>query len=161
MTSALVARWLDCRVGLTNNGSMRRTLTAVGLSLAILLGSLSVPLVHAHPDEFNSDHHYANEIHAHVGGHASFHASHDRVASDSVASAGTRLDDHDAERTVSLQLFVAVAQASFDVPAAAVTDWFVNFPAEAAAHHPLRVVHGHDPPFIASTGSRAPPAFPS
>ena len=171
LKSALVARSLDCRVGLTNNDGMRRTLTAVGLSLVIPLGSLSVPLVHAHPDELRSDHHHANEIHAHLGGHASFHASHDSVASDNVASdsvasdgvasTGATLDDHDAERTVSLQLFVAVAQASFDVPAAVVTDWFVNSPAEAAAHHPVRVVHGHDPPFVASTGSRAPPAFPS
>ena len=140
---------------------MRRTLTAVGLSLVIPLGSLSVPLVHAHPDELGSDHHHANEIHAHLGGHASFHTPHDNVASDGVAPTGTRLDDHDAERTVSLQLFVAVAQASFDVPAAVATDWFVNSSAEAAAHHPVRVVHGHDPPFVASTGSRGPPAFPS
>ena len=137
---------------------MRRTLTAVGLSLAIPLGSLSLPLVHAHPDGPSSDHHHANAIHAHVGGHA----SHDGVASGSVtsdglASDGTRLNGHDAERTVSLQLFVAVAPASFDVPAAVITDGFVSFPAEAAAHHPLRVVHGHDPPLIASTGSRAPP----
>ena len=138
---------------------MRWTLTAIGLSRAIPLGSLSAPLVHAHPDELSSDHHHANEIHAHVGGHPSFHASHDGVASDGVASTGTTLNDHDAERTISLQLFVAVAQASFDVPAAVVTDWFVNSPAESAAHLPLRVVYGHDPPFVASTGSRAPPAF--
>jgi hypothetical protein len=140
---------------------MCRTLTAVGLSLAIPFGSLSAPLVHAHPSESGFDHHHANKIHAHVGGHASFHASHDGVASDGVTPTGTRLNDHDAERAVFLQLFVAVAQASFDVPAAIVTDWFVNSPAEAAAHHPLRIVHGHDPPFVASTGSRAPPAFPS
>ena len=136
---------------------MRRTLTAVGLSLAIPLGSLSAPLVHAHPDESGSDHHHAHEIHAHVAAHASFHSS----THDGVVPGGTGLNNHDAERTVSLQLFVAVAQASFDVPGAVVTALFLNSPAEAAAHHPLRIVHGHDPPFVASTGSRAPPAFPS
>ena len=40
-------RRLDCRAGFTNNGGMRRTLTAVGLSLAIPFGLLSAPLVHA------------------------------------------------------------------------------------------------------------------
>ncbi len=134
---------------------MRRTLTALGLSIAIPLGALSAPLVHAHPDELGTDHHRAHEIHAHFGGH-SLQASHDGIVPD-----GARLDDHGAERAVSLQLFVAVAQASFDVPAAVVTSWHLRVPAEAAAHHPLRVVHSHDPPFIGSTGSRAPPALPS
>ena len=149
---------------------MRRTLTAVGLLLAIPLGSLNAPLVHAHPGESGTDHHHTREIHAHVGGHPSAHAvdhgvAHDGVAhkgvtSDGVAPQGAGLDDHVAERAISLQLFVAVPQASFDVPAAVLTIWRVSAPAEAAAHHPLRVVHGHDPPLIASTGSRAPP-FPS
>ena len=142
---------LDCPVGLTNNDCVIRTLTAVGLSVTIPLAALSAPLVHAHLDELDTDHHRAHEIHAHVTGHASFPVPHD----------GAALDDHEAERAVSLQLFVAVAQASFDVPAAVVPVWQLSAPAEAAAHHPLRIVHGHDPPFIGSLGSRAPPAFPS
>jgi hypothetical protein len=133
---------------------MRRTVTAVGLSLAIPLGALTAPLVHAHPDEHSTDHHHTHEIHAHFGGHSSHQASHDGVVPH-----GARLVDHEADRSVSLQLFVAVAQASFDVPAAAVTSCYLGSLAEAAAHDPLRVVHGHDPPCISSTGSRAPPAL--
>jgi hypothetical protein len=134
---------------------MRRTVTALGLSLAIPLGALTAPLVHAHPDALTG-HHRAHEIHAHVGGHSSHETSHDGVVPD-----GARLDDHDAERAVSLQWFVAVAPASFDVPAAVVTSPYVDILGEAPAHNPLRIVHGHDPPLIASTGSRAPPVLPS
>ena len=130
---------------------MIRTLTAVGLSVAIPLGALSAPLVHAHPDQHDSDHHRAHEIHAHVSGHASLPTFPD----------GARLDDHEAERAVSLQLFVAVAQTSFDVPPAAITTWKLGTPAETPAPYSLLIVHGHDPPFIGSLGSRAPPAFPS
>ena len=142
---------LDCPVGLTNNGSVIRTLTAVGLSLAIPLGALSAPLVHAHPDEFDTDHHRAHEIHAHFTGHSPLPTVPD----------GARLDDHEAERAISLQVFVAVAQASFDGLAAALPSLQLGTPAEAPAHHSLRIVHGHDPPCISSLGSRAPPAFPS
>ena len=135
---------------------MRRTVTAVGLSLAIPLGALTAPLVHAHPGELSTNHHHAHEIHAHFGGHSSLQTSHDGVVPD-----GGRLEDRDSERSVSLQLFVAVAQTSFDVPAAVVTSCYLGSLAEAAAHDPLRVVHGHDPPYIASTESRAPPVIPS
>lgn len=138
---------LDCPVGLTNNDSVIRTLTAVGLSVAIPLGALSAPFVHAHLDELDTDHHRAHEIHAHFSGHSSLPTFPD----------GAILDDHEAERAVYLQVFVAVAQASFDVPAAVVTTWQLGTPAEAPARHSLRIVHGHDPPFVGSVASRAPP----
>ena len=119
--------------------------------MAIPLGALSAPLVHAHLDELDTDHHRAHEIHAHFAGHSSL----------PTFPGGARLDDHEAERAVYLQVFVAVAQASFDVPAAVVTTWQLDTPAEAPACHSLRIVHGHDPPFVGSLASRAPPAFPS
>lgn len=122
-------------------------LTAVGLSVAIPLGALSAPFVHAHLDELDTNHHRAHEIHAHFSGHSSLPTFPD----------GAILDDHEAARVVSLQLFVAVAQASFDVPAAIVTTWQLGTPAEAPARHSLRIVHGHDPPFVGSVASRAPP----
>ena len=147
--------------GFTNNDSVIRTLTAVGLSLAIPLGALSTPLVHAHLDELDTDHHRAHEIHAHIAGHSSRQTFHDGAAHAGEAPNAARLDDHDAERAVYLQVFVAVAPAAFDVPAAVVTTWQLTTPAEAIAPHSLRIVHGHDPPFISSLGSRAPPAFPS
>ena len=135
--------------------SVIRTLTAVGLSVTIPLGALSAPLVHAHLDELDTDHHRAHEIHAHVTGHSSLPTALPTTTE------GLRLDDHDAERAVSLQLFVAVAQTSFDVPAAVVASSQLGTPAEAPARHSLRIVHGHDPPFVGSLTSRAPPAFPS
>ncbi len=156
-------RWLDCPVGLTNNDSVIRTLTAVGLSVTIPLGALSAPLVHAHLDELDTDHHRAHEIHAHVAGHSSLPTALPTTLPTVLPTTtdGLRLDDHDAERAVSLQLFVAVAQASFDVPAAVVASSQLGTPAEAPARHSLRIVHGHDPPFVGSLASRAPPAFPS
>ncbi len=150
---------LDCPVGLTNNDSVIRTLSAVGLSVAIPLGALNAPLVHAHLDGLDTDHHRAHEIHAHVAGHS----SPPTVLPTTLPTTtdGLRLGDHDAERAVSLQLFVAVAQASFDVPAAVVASSQLGTPAEAPARNSLRIVHGHDPPFVGSLTSRAPPAFPS
>ncbi|MDA1183493.1 MAG: hypothetical protein O2930_02465 [Acidobacteria bacterium] len=133
---------------------MRRALTAVTLSLAIPLGALSAPLLHAHSPLVGTDHHDAPEIHAHWGGH-----THGHGPRDGVVPGGVELDDRESEGAVSLQLFVAVAQASFDVPPAVVASVDVEVPAEAAAHDPLRVVHGHDPPSLSSTGSRAPPPF--
>ena len=88
-----------------------RWLTAVGLSMAIPLGALCAPLVHAHLDEVGTGHHRAREIHAHFTGHSAV----------STLPAGARLDDHEGERAVYLQLFVAVAQASFDAPPAVAT----------------------------------------
>ena len=128
-----------------------RTLTAVGLSVAIPLGALCAPLVHAHPDDVDTDHHRAHEVHAHFTGHSTLSTFPD----------GARFDDHEGERAVYLQLFVAVPQASFDTPAAAVTCFDLGAPAESPARHSLRVVHGHDPPTLTSLPSRAPPAFPS
>lgn len=125
-----------------------RTLTAVGLAVAIPLGALCAPLVHAHVDDHDADHHRTRTIHAHL----SHHSSHSTAA-------GSRVHEDEADRAVSLQLFVAVAPASFDVPAAVVTSWDLGTPAESPARHSLRVVHGHDPPFLTSLPSRAPPAF--
>ena len=130
-----------------------RTLTSVGLSVAIPLGALCAPLVHAHVDDHDGDHHRAHEIHAHV----SDHVTSDRPTHP--AAAASRVDEDETGRAVYLQLFVAVAYASFDVPAAAATSWDLAAPAESPARQSLRVVHGHDPPFLRSLASRAPPAF--
>ena len=69
------------------------------------------------------------------------------------------LDDNDAERTVYLQLFVAVGVASFELPPAVVSSFDLSVPFAAAPRAQLHVVHGHDPPSGRSLSSRAPPAF--
>jgi len=130
-----------------------RSLTAVALSAAIPLGALCAPLVHAHVDGHDADHHGSHEIHAHLSQHS--HSGHPA----SSTAAAVRVEEDEAGRAVYLQLFVAVAHASFDVPAAVATSWDFPVPAERPARHSLRVVHGHDPPFLTSLPSRAPPAF--
>ena len=127
-----------------------RTLTAVGLSVAIPLGALCAPLVHAHVDGHDADHQPAHEIHAHVSDHSTR----------STAADGSTVHEDETGRAVYLQLFVAVAHASFEIPVAAATSWDLRAPAESPARHSLHVVHGHDPPFLTSLPSRAPPAFP-
>lgn len=142
--------------GLTKNDRMRQTLTAVGLVLAVPLGAISAPFVHVHLRGSGADHHHARQIHAHIDGHAPFH-----VAREGVGHNGPAVGDHERERGITLQWFVAVSQALFDVPPALVTSVALEVPAESAGHYPVRVVHGHDPPFVSSLGSRAPPPFPS
>lgn len=130
-----------------------RGLTAVALSVALPLGALCAPLVHAHLDDHDGDHHRAHEIHAHVSDHVSSdHATHSTAA-------GASVDEDESGRAVYLQLFVAVAHASFDAPDAVAMSWDLAAPAESPARHSLHVVHGHDPPFLGSRSSRAPPAF--
>ena len=126
-----------------------RAFTAAALSVAIPLGALCAPLVHAHVADGDGDHHGATRIHAHVTGHSPL----------PVVPGAARIDDHDGDRAVYLQLFVAVAQASLDVPAAVVPSWDLATPAESPARRSLHVVHGHDPPFLTSVPSRAPPVF--
>lgn len=128
-----------------------RKLVAIGLSVALPVGALCAPLVHAHRSDHDSSHHAADVIHAHVSGHA---------AAPTVAHS-LSLDEPEGERAVYLQLFVAVPAASFDVPLAVATSVEPGAPAEAPARHSLHVVHGHDPPFIRFLTARAPPAFMS
>ena len=126
-----------------------RTLTAVGLSVAIPLGALCAPLVHAHVDARETDHHRAHEIHAHVSDHA---------ARSTAPDGSTVQHEDETGRAVYLQLFVSVAHAGFDIPAAVVMSWkHLGAAAESPAHQSLHVVHGHDPPFLRSLSSRAPP----
>lgn len=113
------------------------------------LGALCAPLVHAHVDGHDADHHPAHEIHAHFSDHSTR----------STAAGGPRLQEDETGRPVYLQLFVAVAHACFDIPAAVATSWELGAPAESPARHSLHVAHGHDPPFLRSLQSRAPPAF--
>lgn len=130
---------------------MLRKLIAVGLSVAVQAAALGAPLVHAHLGGHESDHHHGRQaVHAHLFGHPSTHQH---------PAARRSLDDNDAERTVYLQLFVAVGVASFELPPAVVSSFDLSVPVTAAPRAQLHVVHGHDPPSGKSLSSRAPPAF--
>ena len=155
-----------------------RTLTAVELSVAIPLGALCAPLVHAHPDNHHADHHGANRIHAHLGGHRPTPEAPARPRRSASAEAGD-LDHHplhqhdltggtpaieqdaDAEQITRLQVFVAVYADAFTPPALPNARFILPTPPESAMRRPPEVVHSHGPPYASSTGPRAPPAFPS
>jgi hypothetical protein len=106
-------------------------------------------MTHLHDDDLATDHHDPHAVHAHFSGHAVPAPAGDE----------TEFRNLESERTVFLQLFVAVPGASIDVPAASVTAFQLAAPEETAAHLSLQIVHGHDPPVASSVASRAPPAF--
>jgi hypothetical protein len=134
---------------LTNNDGVIRRFIAIGLSVAVQTAAFSAPLVHAHPDDHATDHHAPRSVHAHVSAHAVPAPAGDEAAFRNLES----------ERTVFLQLFVAISGASIEVPAASVTAFQLAAPEETSAHLSLQIVHGHDPPVASAVASRAPPAF--
>ena len=121
---------------------------AVVLVVAVQATAVGAPLVHAHLDNHTTDHHGARTVHSHFSGHHSSHSP----------DIGLRVEDNDAERTVFLQLFVAVGVASFGSLPAVVESFEISVPAEAPRRQLFWVVHGHDPPFTRSRPARAPPA---
>jgi hypothetical protein len=127
-----------------------RTLTALGVAVAMQTAAICAPLVHAHLDDHPTDHHDARGVHAHLGGHA--HAplgdNHDPA-----------FQENAGEDAIFLNLFVAVAGLSIDVPVGITPCVSLQVPDETPARLPVLVVHGHDPPFIASVPARAPPSF--
>lgn len=131
-----------------------RTLTAVGLSVAIPLGALCAPLVHAHLDDHHDGHHAANRVHAHPGGHKVDHP----FSSERGLAIGA---DADPEHIIRLQVFVAVHAAAPSSAALSQARYSLPAPLESVMPRPPAVVHSHDPPGASSAGPRAPPAFPS
>ena len=131
----------------TKNQAVIRAVVATSLTLALQLAAIWAPLVHLHPDD-HADHHGAPPIHAHFSGHAGT----------AVPSGQAELAQDDDERAVFLQLFVAVAATTFPAIAAPASLFTVVPAIETSAHPPVDVVHGHDPPFMRSLPSRAPPA---
>jgi hypothetical protein len=118
--------------------------------MAVQLATLLAPLVHVHPDDHATDHHRAHEIHAHFERHAVAARHGDE----------TIVDHPDAsDRAVFLRLFVGVATAGFDLPAAVPAFFEPPPPGEGRSLRALYGCHGHDPPFIRSRSPRAPPAL--
>jgi hypothetical protein len=125
-----------------------RKVIAIGLSAAVQAAALGAPLVHAHLGGHESDHDDATStVHAHLSAHAPSHYS-----------SGSNLVDAAAERTVYLQMFVAVSASSFHVSPALVSSFELIVPAPAPPREALHVVYGHDPPITGSRSTRAPPA---
>jgi hypothetical protein len=134
----------------TNNGHIVRTVIALALSLAIPAGALTIPLAHAHPDDHATSHHSGGAAHTHWRGHAQSHRSQ--------AAAALRADDDD--RAVFLNAFVAVASSTVRVPGITQGACPVVVPVEQPGYRAAEVTRSHDPPYIRTLSSRAPPALP-
>jgi hypothetical protein len=130
-----------------------RALVAVSSAVALQVGALGAPLLHAHLDDHHHDHHGAVRVHAHLGGHATAH--HVRDHDDHPAFD----EDESAERATGLQLFVAVEPSLFSSPSLPPARYALPAPLQSIMRLPPAVAHGHDPPFARSLSSRAPPAF--
>jgi hypothetical protein len=127
---------------------IRRVLT-FGLAVAVQMGAVYAPFLHAHVDE-DADHHQPTSVHAHFSGHTPSHAP----------CAGASADHPDHDRAIYLQVFVAVQPVPFEVPAAASSPFDLVAPAEQPAHVTVEVTHGHDPPLVSALDSRPPPFLP-
>jgi hypothetical protein len=122
-----------------------RQAIAVVLSLGLVAASVGAPFVHAHPDDHVTDHHEGQAVHAHWSGHA-----HHAVD-------GPALEAEDHDRAVSVNAFIAVAAASFSVPALTHLAFELPVPIERPAHRRIDVVRSHDPPASRLRSPRAPP----
>jgi hypothetical protein len=150
-----------------------RRLLAVGLSVAVPMGALCAPLVHAHLDDHHGGHHDANRVHAHLAGHPPApeapagprrSASAEAGVDHHVVSAGHELavePDADPEDVTRVQVFLAVHAAAPTSPALPQARYSLPAPLESVMRRPPVAGHSHDPPAASSTGPRAPPAFPS
>jgi hypothetical protein len=131
---------------LSDNVPVTRRLVALALTLAVPVGALCAPFLHAHVEE-DAEHHEAASIHAHFSGHAPAREAHD----------GVTIDHPDHDRPIYLQVFVAMQAGPFEIPAVAQAPFDIPTPPERTARPPVEVTHGHDPPGTPSTGPRAPP----
>lgn len=131
------------------NGAVLRGVIALGVCVCVHAAAVSAPLVHAHVNAHGGDHHrHGAAVHAHLAGHAPA----------GTTTGGPVLNVDERERTIYLQLFVAVALSPFGFPAVVPEPFSVTPPPERAAHLVLHVAHGHDPPLSTSIAPRAPPA---
>ncbi len=131
---------------------------ALALSFAVPLAALCAPPAHAHVDDHATEHHDESAVHAHYSPHSSHTPAHDHAESDRTRS--TRVGEHDEDPpAVFLQLFVAVPAQTFVLAAVVPPVLTLTPPVDAGFPPQFRVVHGHDPPFLKSLPSRAPPSF--
>ncbi len=125
---------------------MIRRLLALGLVLAVPVGAVCAPFLHAHLDTDHDDHH-AISVHAHFSSHAPARVTHD----------GVSVEETDRDHAIYLQVFVAVEAAVFQTPALP-RAVFAPVPLiERAPRTFVLVTHGHDPPLVHALDSRPPP----
>ena len=130
---------------------MFRRFVALGLVLGLQSFAWAGSGVHAHLDTHGTDHHDGRVVHAHAASHAAPTAAGDDHAVD--------IDLHapDDGAVLALDPFVAVEGASLEHVALAAVAFAALAPDQLVAKGRLDADGGHDPPFLSSRSTRAPP----
>jgi hypothetical protein len=121
----------------------------MALIVAVPVGAMCAPFLHAHVDDDDHDHPHATSVHAHFAPHPIAHAEHE----------GINIEERDHDRAFYLQVFVAVQPAVFEIPTIAASSFTLTAPPERPAHIAVEVAHGLDPPLADALDSRPPPLF--
>lgn len=142
--------------------AVRRRLVAISLSLAVPIGALCAPLVHAHPDDHHDGHHGASRVHSHLAAHGIDHLGRTRHDIDHhhIRPGALEIESEaDPELVTRVQFFVADQPDELIAVGLQPLGFTLPSPLESVMRRPPAVSHGHDPPLARSGPSRAPPAI--
>ena len=136
--------------------TVRRLLAAL-LALAVPVGAVYAPLIHAHRDDHHDSHHGARTVHAHFSGHGGAHHSH---GDSGHLAQGPEIEaEFDPDLVIRVEFFVA-DQPHVLIPVALQPIGFtLAAPLDSALRRPPLVSHAHDPPPVSRSSPRAPPAL--
>jgi len=112
-------------------------------------------MAHVHLDDHETAHHHAREMHTHLSSHG---ASATRPADLHIPSL---TDDDGDERVLSVSGFIATSVDAFPGAVAIPVEIALVIPDEETVSRVPVVAHGHDPPGLSATPSRAPPFLPA
>jgi len=127
-----------------------RSTLALGLALAIQVGALCTPFLHAHVGVDHDDHPFT-AVHAHFSSHGPGRLRHH----------GVSVEEADHDHPIYLKTFIAEEAAAFQPPALPGTVFAPVLPVDRAPRQFALVTHGHDPPAAHQLDSRPPPFFRS
>ena len=133
---------------------LRRGLASV-LAVAVQVSAVTAPMAHVHLDNHDTAHHHAREMHSHLSSHG---ASATRRIDPRVP---TLSDDDGDERVLSVSGFIATGVDAFPGVTAIPAEIAIIIPDEETISRIPVVAHGHDPPSLSVTPSRAPPLSPA
>ena len=135
--------------------AVRRLLAAL-LALAVPVGAVCAPLMHAHRDDRHDSHHGVNTVHAHFSGHQGAHHQAQSHHHDAPGLPEIEAESN-PELVTRVQFFVA-DQPNVLIPVAlqplGIT---LTAPLASMMRRPPLVSHGHDPPRASRSSPRAPP----
>jgi hypothetical protein len=143
---------IDLSRTVVENRNVVRQIVAGLLAVTVQASAVTAPMLHVHLDDHDSDHHHAREMHSHLSGHG-HHAGTLPVPMQPTLS-----DDDGDENVVAVSGFVATTVETFPGTVAIPVETIVITLADVTINRIPHVAHGHDPPAILSTPSRAPPS---